>query len=52
MSHGRVVFHELGSRLSTDGSNCWAFGIISSVIAFAVDALDNIMDALFAYTWT
>ena len=48
MGSGRVVFHELGSCLRTDGSNCWAFGIIGSVIALAVDALDNIMDTLFA----
>jgi hypothetical protein len=52
MGNGRVVFHELGSCLSTDGSNCWAFGIVSLVIAVAVDVLNNIMDALFANTWT
>jgi hypothetical protein len=52
MGDGRVVFHELGSYLSTYGSNCWAFRIVGPVITLAVDALDNIMDTLFAYAGT
>ena len=52
MGNGRVVFHKLGSYFCTYSSNCWTFGIIGSVIAFAVDALDDIMVALFAYAGT
>ena len=52
MGNGWVGFHELGSCLSTDGSNCWTFTIIGSVMTLAVDALDNIMDTLFAYAGT
>ena len=52
MGNGGVVFHELGSCLSTDGSNCWAFGIIGLVIILGVDTLDNIMYTLFANAGT
>jgi hypothetical protein len=37
MGNSQVVFYELGLCLLTDGSDCCAFGIVSSVIAFAVD---------------
>ena len=49
---GQVVFHVLVSCLSTDGCKCWAFGNIGLVIMLAVDALDNIIDILFAYAGT
>ena len=52
MSNGQMVFHELGSYLNTYASNCWAFRIVGLVITLAVDALDNIVETLFAYAGT
>jgi hypothetical protein len=52
MDDGWVVCHELDWCLRTDGSNHQTFGIVGLVISFTVNALDNIMGTLFAYTGT
>jgi hypothetical protein len=49
MDNGWVVFRELGSYLSKDGSDCQIFRIVGLVFQFEVDTWNNIMGMLFAY---
>jgi hypothetical protein len=52
MHNSSVVFHQLGLCFSLDGYDFWRCRIICLLIAFAVDALDDIMVTLFAYAWS